>query len=108
MKLVSSQKILRRAKNIDWACDGERTISSRARDFGRAAMARLPEAHAWTHFAEARDTLTLDEAYTVQMEVARLRCAAGDAVVGYKSAALDRRGRAIRHDRSDPRASFSQ
>jgi 2-keto-4-pentenoate hydratase len=36
------------------------------------------------YFAKARDTLTLDEAYTVQMEVARLRCAAGDAVVGYK------------------------
>src|SRR5258708_9252802 len=37
-----------------------------------------------TYFAEAQDTLTLDEAYAVQMEVARLRCAAGDAVVGYK------------------------
>jgi 2-keto-4-pentenoate hydratase len=37
-----------------------------------------------TYFAEARDTLTLDEAYAVQMEVARLRCKAGDAVVGYK------------------------
>src|SRR3984893_1368923 len=37
-----------------------------------------------TYFAEARDPLTLDEAYAVQMEVARLRCAAGDAVVGYK------------------------
>jgi 2-keto-4-pentenoate hydratase len=37
-----------------------------------------------TYFAEARDSLTLDEAYAVQMEVARLRCAAGDAVVGYK------------------------
>jgi 2-keto-4-pentenoate hydratase len=37
-----------------------------------------------TYFGEARDSLTLDEAYAVQMEVARLRCAAGDAVVGYK------------------------
>jgi 2-keto-4-pentenoate hydratase len=37
-----------------------------------------------TYFAEARDALTLDEAYAVQMEVAHLRCAAGDAVVGYK------------------------
>jgi 2-keto-4-pentenoate hydratase len=37
-----------------------------------------------TYFAQAEDTLTLDEAYAVQMEVARLRCAAGDAVVGYK------------------------
>src|ERR1700675_4368716 len=37
-----------------------------------------------TYFREARDSLTLDEAYAVQMEVARLRCAAGDAVVGYK------------------------
>jgi len=37
-----------------------------------------------TYFAEARDWLTLDEAYAVQMEVARLRCDAGDAVVGYK------------------------
>src|SRR5258707_6028776 len=37
-----------------------------------------------TYFAEARDWLTLDDAYAVQMEVARLRCDAGDAVVGYK------------------------
>ena len=37
-----------------------------------------------TYFAEARDWLTLDEAYAVQMKVARLRCDAGDAVVGYK------------------------
>src|SRR5260370_41653106 len=37
-----------------------------------------------TYFAEARDPLTSDEAYAVQMEVARLRCEAGDAVVGYK------------------------
>src|SRR5260370_8488206 len=37
-----------------------------------------------TYFAETRDSLTLDEAYAVQMEVARLRCAAGDAVAGYK------------------------
>ncbi len=37
-----------------------------------------------TYFAEARGSLTLDEAYAVQMEVARLRCEAGDAVVGYK------------------------
>src|SRR5260221_563896 len=32
-----------------------------------------------TYFAEAQNTLTLDEAYAVQMEVAHLRCAAGDA-----------------------------
>jgi 2-keto-4-pentenoate hydratase len=37
-----------------------------------------------SYFAEAGASLTLDEAYAVQMEVARLRCAAGDAVVGYK------------------------
>jgi 2-keto-4-pentenoate hydratase len=37
-----------------------------------------------TYFAETPDTLRLDEAYAVQMEVARLRCAAGDAVAGYK------------------------
>jgi 2-keto-4-pentenoate hydratase len=37
-----------------------------------------------TYFAETRDSLTLDEAYAVQMEVARLRCEAGDAVAGYK------------------------
>src|SRR5271169_1173948 len=37
-----------------------------------------------TYFAETPDTLTLDEAYAVQTEVARLRCAAGDAVAGYK------------------------
>jgi 2-keto-4-pentenoate hydratase len=37
-----------------------------------------------TYFAETPDSLTLDEAYAVQTEVARLRCAAGDAVAGYK------------------------
>src|SRR5258708_16903817 len=37
-----------------------------------------------TYFAEARDWLTLDDAYAVQMDVARLRCDAGDSVVGYK------------------------
>ncbi len=64
-----------------------------------------------TYFAEAWDTLTMDEAYAVQMEVARLRCAAGDAVVGYKVGCIGsgvRRGRAIRHERSDPRPSFPQ
>jgi 2-keto-4-pentenoate hydratase len=35
-------------------------------------------------FADLKLTLTLEEAYAVQMEVARLRCAAGDAVAGYK------------------------
>jgi 2-keto-4-pentenoate hydratase len=35
-------------------------------------------------FADPGFSLTLDDAYTVQMEVARLRCAAGDAVAGYK------------------------
>ena len=37
-----------------------------------------------TYFGETPGILTLDEAYSVQMEVARLRCAAGDAVAGYK------------------------
>jgi 2-keto-4-pentenoate hydratase len=37
-----------------------------------------------TYFAQTRDSLTLDDAYAVQMEVARLRCEAGDAVAGYK------------------------
>src|SRR5258707_2855648 len=37
-----------------------------------------------TYFAETPGILTLDEAYSVQMEVARLRCAAGDAIAGYK------------------------
>src|SRR5258705_12923699 len=35
-------------------------------------------------FADPELSLTLEEAYAVQMEVARLRCAAGDAVAGYK------------------------
>lgn len=37
-----------------------------------------------TAFADPEISLTLDEAYSVQTEVARLRCAAGDAVAGYK------------------------
>lgn len=44
--------------------------------------------HQWgtpgTAFADPKISLTLAEAYRVQMEVARLRCAAGDAVAGYK------------------------
>ena len=35
-------------------------------------------------FADPELLLTAEEAYAVQMEVARLRCAAGDAVAGYK------------------------
>lgn len=35
-------------------------------------------------FADPDLALDLDEAYAVQLEVARLRCAAGDAIAGYK------------------------
>jgi 2-keto-4-pentenoate hydratase len=35
-------------------------------------------------FADPQLSLTLEEAYTVQREVARLRCVGGDAVIGYK------------------------
>jgi 2-keto-4-pentenoate hydratase len=35
-------------------------------------------------FADPEISLTLDEAYKIQMESADLRCAAGDAVAGYK------------------------
>ena len=37
-----------------------------------------------TMFADPDISLTLDEAYKIQMEFADLRCAAGDAVAGYK------------------------
>jgi 2-keto-4-pentenoate hydratase len=37
-----------------------------------------------TYFGEGRPALTVDSAYAVQAEVARLRCDAGDAVAGYK------------------------
>jgi 2-keto-4-pentenoate hydratase len=37
-----------------------------------------------TAFADPGLSLTLEEAYHVQMEVARLRCADGDMIVGYK------------------------
>lgn len=37
-----------------------------------------------TAFADPEISLTLEDAYAVQMELARLRCTAGDAVVGYK------------------------
>lgn len=37
-----------------------------------------------TMFADPDISLTLDEAYQIQMELAGLRCAAGDAVAGYK------------------------
>jgi 2-keto-4-pentenoate hydratase len=37
-----------------------------------------------SYFGEAHDALSRAEAYAVQIEVARLRCQAGDAVAGYK------------------------
>jgi 2-keto-4-pentenoate hydratase len=37
-----------------------------------------------TMFADPEMSLTLDDAYKIQMEFAGLRCAAGDAVAGYK------------------------
>lgn len=37
-----------------------------------------------TYFGEAHDGLSLDEAYAVQIEVARLRVAEGDEIIGYK------------------------
>lgn len=37
-----------------------------------------------TYFGEDHRTLNLYQAYAVQVEVARLRCEAGDAVAGYK------------------------
>jgi 2-keto-4-pentenoate hydratase len=37
-----------------------------------------------TYFGEEHGLLPLDQAYAVQRAVARLRCAAGDAVAGYK------------------------
>jgi 2-keto-4-pentenoate hydratase len=37
-----------------------------------------------TMFADPELSLTLNEAYNIQMETADLRCAAGDAVAGYK------------------------
>jgi 2-keto-4-pentenoate hydratase len=35
-------------------------------------------------FADPELSMTLDEAYAVQVETARLRCVAGDAIAGYK------------------------
>jgi 2-keto-4-pentenoate hydratase len=37
-----------------------------------------------TYFGEEHDALSLDQAYAVQIEVARVRCESGDAVAGYK------------------------
>lgn len=37
-----------------------------------------------TYFAETHPALSRDEAYAVQIAVARLRCRSGDAVAGYK------------------------
>src|SRR6266404_2401086 len=37
-----------------------------------------------TYFGEKQPVLSVDQAYAVQMDVARLRCEAGDAVAGYK------------------------
>ena len=37
-----------------------------------------------TYFGEKQPVLSVDQAYAVQMDVARLRCEAGDAIAGYK------------------------
>jgi 2-keto-4-pentenoate hydratase len=37
-----------------------------------------------TFFGEEHDALSLEQAYAVQIEVARVRCESGDAVAGYK------------------------
>ena len=37
-----------------------------------------------TYFGEGHEALSLDRAYAVQIEVARLRCEMGDTVAGYK------------------------
>src|ERR1700741_2606672 len=54
----------------------------------RSMAARQWRDYQWgtpgTMFADPEISLTLDEAYKIQMEFARLRCAAGDAVAGYK------------------------
>ena len=58
--------------------------ASGLRSSGRPPMARLSAGQPGTMFAEPDMSLTLDEAYKIQMEFAGLRCAAGDAVAGYK------------------------
>ena len=54
----------------------------------QALALRLWRDYQWgapgTAFADPELALTLGEAYRIQMEVAGLRCAAGDAVAGYK------------------------
>ena len=54
----------------------------------RSMAARQWRDYQWgtpgTMFADPEISLTLDEAYKIQMEFAGLRCAAGDAVAGYK------------------------
>lgn len=37
-----------------------------------------------TYFGEQNEDLSIEEAYAVQKEVSRLRCKAGDVIVGYK------------------------
>src|ERR1700739_840223 len=54
----------------------KRLASRQWRDYQRATPG--------TMFADPEMSLTLDEAYEIQMEFAGLRCAAGDAVAGYK------------------------
>jgi 2-keto-4-pentenoate hydratase len=54
----------------------------------RSLAGRQWRDHQWgtpgTIFADPEISLTLDEAYEIQMEFAGLRCAAGDTVAGYK------------------------
>lgn len=44
-----------------------------------------------TYFGEQNEDLNIEEAYAVQMEVSRLRCKSGDAVVGFKVGCIGQR-----------------
>jgi 2-keto-4-pentenoate hydratase len=63
-------------------------LATARREYVQALALRQWRDYQWATpgaaFADPEMSLTLEEAYAVQMEVARLRCTAGDAVVGYK------------------------
>ncbi|WP_441280804.1 2-keto-4-pentenoate hydratase [Tardiphaga sp. 862_B3_N1_1] len=59
-------------------------LSQRLREFAQRQWRDYQAAMPGSAFADPELSLTLEEAYAVQVEVARLRCADGDAVAGYQ------------------------
>lgn len=78
----------RRLRNSGWidgmASQGNLIVTNELRELAARQWHDYQLRTPGTYFGGDHRTLNLYQAYAVQVEVARLRCEAGDAVVGYK------------------------